>query len=195
MAPEQKKRGSVKASSLDVAAAPAVKPKKSRKARRQKQEEQDFMPASGDVNSRKLRLWADLSVVILAVLLLVCGIFGYRFLKNKTLEKGVEESVVKYQVLLYDVPADSDPNKWIEQTVRLSTQAEDASLGTVVEAQWDESIPHAAQVTVRAAAQHREGNGYWVNSLRLMAGVTPADAKFELGDVSASGMIVALQAE
>ena len=193
MAPEQKNRGLRKASSLDAPVAPAAKPAKAGKARA-KAEEQDFLPTSGDANSRKLRWWADLSVVILTVLLLVSAIFGYRFLKNKTLEPNAKKTVVEYQILLYDVPADAEPESWNEQSVRLSTQAEGSTLGAVTSARWDERAPRAVQVTVRVNAQYKENNGYWVDSLRLMAGVTPTDAKFELGDVSAKGMIIALRA-
>ena len=193
MAPEQKNRGLKKASSLDAPVSSADHGRKSGKARA-KAEEQDFLPASGETNSRKLKWWADLTMVILVVLLLVSGTFGYRFLKNKTIAPTVTEVVVEYRVLLYDVSADAEPDDWCDRTVRLSTQAEDASLGTVVEAYWDEKVPCAVQVTVRATAQHREGYGYCVDSLHLLAGVTSTEAEFELDEVSAKGMIVALRA-
>jgi hypothetical protein len=72
--------------------------------------------------------------------------------------------------------------------------APDRSLGTVLEAQWDEVVPRMARVTVRAKATYEEGKGYRVEDLRLMAGVTPTDARFQIAQVASTGMIAALKA-
>ena len=157
-----------------------------------KQDNREWMSVT-QASSRRLAWLSDLVVLILIALLVVGCVFGYRALKQNAIEPDIKTVRVEYQVVLYEVPQDTDLTKWSQQEMALIAETKENVLGTVSEAVWDEVVPRMARVTVRVDAQYEEGKGYRVDGLRLMAGVTPTEAHFQVGDVASTGMITALR--
>ena len=192
--------GQAKASSLDTVPAPVRdagdrKEDARRTKRKERQEDQDFMPAVQAAGIRRNRWVVDLVVAVVLVALIVAAVLLYRGFKDRSQTQS-QDVWVEYGVVLYDVPDGTDLDALVTQTVRLSDQRTGESLGTVLAAVREEHIPHAVQVTVRAPAVYEQGNGYRVGDLRILAGVMPTAARFELGEsLSAKGVIVSLTAE
>ena len=157
-----------------------------------KQDNKEWITVSRS-SSKRLAWVSDIIVLVLLALLVVGCVFGYRTLKKNAIEPDIKTVWVEYQVVLYEVPQDTDLTGWTRHTMKLVSDAKEHSLGTVQRAEWDEVVPRMARVTVRVETQYEAGKGYRVEDLRLMAGVTPTDAKFHVIDVASTGMITALQ--
>ena len=150
------------------------------------------------LSAQRLAWVSDLLVLLLIALIVVGCVFGYRALKQNAVEPDIKTVWIKYEVVLYEVPQETDLLQWLQQPFGLVSLTEDRALdralGTVEAAEWDEVVPRMVRVTVNTAAKYEEGKGYRVDDLRLMAGVTPTEARFQIGDVVSTGMIAALAA-
>lgn len=193
MASIHKRKGlGKKASSLDAVAEPEVRPQAEDKKVREGAE-REFAPAVRASNAKRIKWWADLTVILLVVFVAVVGIFGYRFLRKSTLDVSDGKTVsVAYEVCLQDVPSGTDLSALVGQPLHLSNQDKTLEMGTVRTATWDEDACSVI-LQVQAEALYRAGDGYRVDGQQMRAGnLTPSGAFFVVGDVSASGVIVAL---
>ena len=185
-----RKRGRGKASSLDVVEKPEVRPQPEME-KTAANVERDFMPVAKASNSKRLKWWADLTVILLVILVAVAGVFGYRFLRKSAKDAAAAKTVtIGYTVCLQEVPSGTDPEALVGKSMNLLSQSDTWNLGTIKQAKWDDDTC-SVLVSIQVEAQYRAGEGYRVHGQRLLAGST-FQGSCVVGDVSATGTIVSM---
>ncbi len=150
---------------------------------------------------RRTRVWVDILLLLLLIAAITGGVFGYRLLQRIYAPKGEDREVI-LTVELARVDAEILPKYWvINGTVLLTDREGNVGGGTLYtppiayESVTDATVPSenttykAFTIGVRATAFYREGRGYFLGDVPLLAGESYA---IRLNGISTECMITAV---